>query len=111
MHIHGGNQGSNPRSGTSRSPPPEAGFVVLWGGFRSRKMHRTGRRVYTARRQGPVATARVGGYPRQRDPRGHGEGPRTVPACSRRRDPSTPKGAVYAWTKVARGADRGGLDL
>ena len=55
--------------------------------------------MYTAGRQGPVATTRVGGYARQRDPRGHGEGPRTAPVCSRRRDPSTPKGAVYAWTK------------
>ena len=89
---------------------PRRVSLFLSAVLHSRKTHRTGPRVYAAGRQGPVATTRVGGYARQRDPRGRGEGPRTAPACSRRRDPSTPKGAVYAWTKVARGSDRGRLD-
>src|SRR3954466_1001816 len=57
-----------------------------------RNLHWMAFRVYTAGRQGPVATTRVGGYARQRDPRGHGERPRTAPVCSRRRDLSTPEG-------------------
>ena len=63
--------------------------------------------MYTAGRQGPVATTRVGGYARQRDPRGHGEWATYgagVLASARSVDP---EGGLYAWQQMARGGDRG----